>query len=90
MKNSGIFIALLALIGSPALFAMTSSVRSVGQGAQAHARWLQGSHKEYNELYRNRNRTPEQEARFKELKEQRTEQRGFLRDAGVRNVNRAL
>lgn len=106
MKNLVKIAAVLSLISSLSLIGMgattastgagtaastaASSIRSAGAGVGAHARDLQRSHREYNELYRNRNRTPEQQARFEEMSTQRTDLKDAIRQGGIRNINRAL
>lgn len=104
MKNLVKVIAVLSLITSLNLIGMgaastaattatstaTTGIRSVGAGVEAHARDLQRSHREYNELYRNRNRTAAQQARFEQLEKERAAHRTSIRQGGIRNINRAL
>lgn len=92
MKNIVKIMAVLTVINTIGLVTMTPSraLRQPGTNLGAHARWLKSSDREYNELYRNRNRTPEQQKRFEELTQQRKEQREILREGGVKNLNRAL
>lgn len=104
MKNLVKVIAVLSLITSLNLIGMgaastaattatstaTTGIRSVGAGVEAHARDLQRSHREYNELYRNRNRTPAQQARLDQLEKERAAHRTSIRQGGIRNINRAL
>lgn len=96
MKNLVKIIAVLSLVSSLNLIGMnvastaTTGIRSVGAGVGAHARELQRSHKEYNELYRNRSRTAAQQARFEQLDSERAAHRTSIRQGGIRNINRAL
>lgn len=89
MKNLVKIIAVLVVFSPIALNAMGGDLRSAAPGTGTAMRAYQHSNKEFVELSRNRNRTPEQEARFQQLKAERQQNVESLREGGIfRHIRR--